>query len=1221
MAVTIQQEQLTQWKSFFEHNDVQADFALNPTTAGTSAGSAGLSCVNKRFENLKFDSAANKERFGKDEGSTGGSTAMGLPKSNSASSSRPLSQILSQAGVTDVQRQKQNLFNQVIDLLGTGLKFVVDQNEKRNAMWLTPGQTMRLDTALSFVPDPSASNGLEKISQAIRDELGFKHLDSIKLPSIIVQRTNNGVRGMLKKVNDPTRVPSWRVTTTFRLTFRIATDNFVFWISLEPLGMGLSITKNPDADLSTDAFWSKIDQQKADGLNSSLAKPVTDFFAKDVQLLMLSIGRDTKQKIWWKVTVAVNVQQADSKNSAVDLYLTYNSLSSTFAGGLILSGFYTTDDDKFSPDYEAGREIDLPAGKQYSRFWDLKQLFSNPASVPDGLPTAIAAASVSFQNSAPKKLSFSALAINPPQPATTTKVLPSPFVWDELDVYFSKGEEGFECSLSAHFTLNPPPRTDYLPADLGLSFEYDKSGWTLSGYAENLSCGLLYSFFEDSSKDALLDVLGKLNLASLDMLWTHDSTGAAASFLFTGVITLGELQLRLFYQYASSNAGQNKAIADALKKKGGPKVITASGSTPQGAPKTTWFFECDLGASNGKATIGSIADSISEDAAGNLPSFIASIKIPEADGNQSRAPISLKATKNAQGNVLFVFRFTLDAFTFTFVQVADGKKQKPTKRLLRFAVDKIPMKENIPLLNRLPQPFDRLEYVWVNAAGGFLKSEVDALNDPEFLTGEDTLMYKNVAKTQASKDSPGSATRPPPNADPVVLTPGHHFIVVHDGKVAIDHLFFASPAPKPTPTPNPGALAVATTTLAATITPAAATGPNDTSKPPQPSAPAKGALSFKLGPLAIDAVSLQFKEQAGKKSLSIVMDATFTMGPITFGLLGFGIVVTLSEGITLDRLKDAVDDVDVILAGLALAFNKPPLLIAGGFEHAKITSGNETQDIYLGGVGVSFPPYTFVGIGEYAVVDLGGKKYKSVFLFSKLDGPLITLQFSTISGVRLGLGYNSIVRSPTIDELGDFPFINDRSLEGSGNDPMKMLKAMTATKGLTPAWVSPKPDSYWFAAGMSITAFSILEVTAVAMLAFRDSGLVASIYANAIAKMPPDVPKEAVIVYAEIDMVAEMNFVDGYFRVEAALSPTSYLLVPQCKIYGGFALCYWFPVSACRIIMRAVRASNITLAQFPRWRLRLHNRRLSSKLHSACLVSETSTPGYILLDRYTPRYG
>jgi hypothetical protein len=41
-------------------------------------------------------------------------------------------------------------------------------------------------------------------------------------------------------------------------------------------------------------------------------------------------------------------------------------------------------------------------------------------------------------------------------------------------------------------------------------------------------------------------------------------------------------------------------------------------------------------------------------------------------------------------------------------------------------------------------------------------------------------------------------------------------------------------------------------------------------------------------------------------------------------------------------------------------------------------------------------------------------------------------------------------------------------------------------------------------------------------------------------------------------MITELNFILGFFRVEASLAPNSYLLVPQCKLQGGFALCYWF---------------------------------------------------------------
>jgi hypothetical protein len=171
---------------------------------------------------------------------------------------------------------------------------------------------------------------------------------------------------------------------------------------------------------------------------------------------------------------------------------------------------------------------------------------------------------------------------------------------------------------------------------------------------------------------------------------------------------------------------------------------------------------------------------------------------------------------------------------------------------------------------------------------------------------------------------------------------------------------------------------------------------------------------------------------------------------------------------------------------------------------------------------------------------------------------LITLEFATISGIRLGFGYNSSVRSPDVNEITSFPFINDGSSAGAGNDPLEIVRKMTLTD---PPWVAPKPDSYWFAAGMTVKAFDILAITAVAMIAFRDSGIIISLYADAIAQMPPDVPNRSeCIVYVEIGMVVEMNFVDGYFRVEAALAPTSFLLVPACHLYGGFALVYWFGV-------------------------------------------------------------
>src|SRR6185369_4124281 len=100
------------------------------------------------------------------------------------------------------------------------------------------------------------------------------------------------------------------------------------------------------------------------------------------------------------------------------------------------------------------------------------------------------------------------------------------------------------------------------------------------------------------------------------------------------------------------------------------------------------------------------------------------------------------------------------------------------------------------------------------------------------------------------------------------------------------------------------------------------------------------------------------------------------------------------KGLTLDNLQNAFANTEVTLHGLSLAFNKPPILIAGGFQHEIIQSLGVTQEVYLGGVAVSFPPYTFSGLGEYAIVKDKTGEYKSVFVFAKLDGPLIQLELA-----------------------------------------------------------------------------------------------------------------------------------------------------------------------------------------------------------------------------------
>jgi hypothetical protein len=222
---------------------------------------------------------------------------------------------------------------------------------------------------------------------------------------------------------------------------------------------------------------------------------------------------------------------------------------------------------------------------------------------------------------------------------------------------------------------------------------------------------------------------------------------------------------------------------------------------------------------------------------------------------------------------------------------------QPAKRILRVLVDKIPLVQDIPVIDEIPQPFDDLEYMWVSDSGGLLESDVTSINN--VLDSADALLYKNI-----TKDDPSN----------VAIVPGNHFTLIENGAVALDHVFETG-----TPEASNANTAVVRAAASADTTPAASNA-------------SKGPVNKKLGPLSISAVSLQYKEQNGNKHLWVTLDAIFTMGPISFALLGFGIGLLMND-IHLNDLGGILSKIDAQLNGMALSFNNPPILLAGIFEH------------------------------------------------------------------------------------------------------------------------------------------------------------------------------------------------------------------------------------------------------------------------------------------------
>lgn len=174
----------------------------------------------------------------------------------------------------------------------------------------------------------------------------------------------------------------------------------------------------------------------------------------------------------------------------------------------------------------------------------------------------------------------------------------------------------------------------------------------------------------------------------------------------------------------------------------------------------------------------------------------------------------------------------------------------------------------------------------------------------------------------------------------------------------------------------------------------------------------------------------------------------------------------------------------------------------------------------------------------------------------KLDSPIIDFEFAILSRLRIGFRYNSIVRSPAVEELGDFPLIRSHASEGAGNDPMAILEKMTG--GDNP-YVQLKNDEYWLAFGFTIGSFDLVSATAVALVQFGGAGPVFRISGDLTIAYPPDSGSAAAkLFFIEVVMLAELNFAEDCFKIEAALALSSFVFVPYCRLKGGLALYTFF---------------------------------------------------------------
>lgn len=582
--------------------------------------------------------------------------------------------------------------------------------------------------------------------------------------------------------------------------------------------------------------------------------------------------------------------------------------------------------------------------------------------------------------------------------------------------------------------------------------------------------------------------LNNLHLSTLYSFFDSDVNEGVMDMMETVVIE----KLHMTYDYSSSGKSKSFLLRGSLLL--GP--IKADFKYTHNL--NDWSFDIDVGPNSVESSIGDIMRSLVGENI-FLPSCVDTIKIATSEDKL----FSIRVRKSPQPKYLiFHGKFNAGMFGFSFVQLRKAGKEKTisTKRILKVVVDKLP-EIDVPVIGMLPQVFEEMMFLWVD----------DSLPEGEGLTRAE-VEFLNTALPDEKIRFKENKPQNPDNND-IVLQRGLHFLITLKqmgvSKVVLDHCF--GKTKKPT-NPDQSGSSKAEKNL---------TGSGETSMAP---------MEKKLGPLSISNIGLQFLND----TLYIILDATFELGPVKMSILGFGLGVELSGDFNLQTLPKRLA---LKLEGLSVSFQKPPLTLAGSFR--------KEERAYRGGIAVGYVPYSFHAAGFYEDME----KFRTVFVFVKLSGPLITLGYVEISGICGGFGYNNTIGYPTITEVPTYPFIDSTSL---GTDPIAALNKLSEPKG----WVQPKEDVNWLMVGLSARVFGLLDVDAVVVVELNPVKL--GIFALARAGFPIKAKHDKRFLYVSLGIGAVVDFQMGTMKVEGQLTPDSFILSPSCHPTGGFGLFHWF---------------------------------------------------------------
>ena len=311
-------------------------------------------------------------------------------------------------------------------------------------------------------------------------------------------------------------------------------------------------------------------------------------------------------------------------------------------------------------------------------------------------------------------------------------------------------------------------------------------------------------------------------------------------------------------------------------------------------------------------------------------------------------------------------------------------------------------------------------------------------------------------------------------------------------------------------------------------------------------------LNKTIGPVSLQKIGLGYEKSARAGAFGTVafyVDGAFTIAGFAMALDRLGISVDVPNP-TGGVAFNPIADIAFHLGGLFVSYKSPAFQISGGF-------------ITLPGGGINFIGEFSVVAGSYGLQAYGGfsnqDAHPSLFLFLHLEAPLGGPPFLFVDGLAGGFGVNRAFKLPTFAELTNYPFLPSSSTipvpSQLTGDPSSQLATMTTALTSLAQYVPVQDGEYWIAAGIDVSSFEMIDVSAVLSVAFGVNFQV-GVVGTAAMTLPVKEPEP--IAYIQIDFEVVFTPSDGLLAAFGKITPASFIYGGMVHLSGGFAFQTWF---------------------------------------------------------------